>query len=244
MIYSLVIDGQEVLFQDKLDETLFSTEKSLRWGIPIMFPQAGSLTEEEMQKLGYKQPQHGIIRNASFDVIKQWEDFVILQYNRKTEPQEYKIPLDFDFQVKYTLWETKISMEFFVKNTDAQKDFAISPGLHPYFCAPDFSKANVVFLKPEIQEAFINEFHLFSQEGTIQPEIPEDSVQFAIKDIGTITLSYTKDFQNLWLRKQHDIEGVLCVEPTYGTPGNIVRNPVIIPARKDYTFGMDIEFSR
>lgn len=244
LVYSLVLGGQELLFQDKLKETLFSTEKSLRGGIPIMFPQAGSLTDWEMKQLWYQQPQHGIIRNADFTVIQKSDNSVVMKYNKNNIIDNYKIPVNFDLEVEYKLTSEKLSMFVRVENHEKQKGFAISPGFHPYFQAPNFSEKNVEFLDESIQQAFLKEFHLFSEEGTIQPKIPKDTVAFRVKDIGTITLSYSHDFARLWLRKQHDIDNFLCVEPTYGAPGNIVKHPIVIPPEEDYEFGMDISFEK
>ena len=47
ILYSLVLNWKEILFQEMLKETLFDKNKSVRWGIPLMFPNAWPLKQEK-----------------------------------------------------------------------------------------------------------------------------------------------------------------------------------------------------
>lgn len=53
-----------------LDGTLYDRSKSVRGGIPILFPNAGFLTAEEQEDSGYSLPQHGFARTNEWEITE------------------------------------------------------------------------------------------------------------------------------------------------------------------------------
>lgn len=69
IITSMRIRDMELLYQGMLDETLHDTTKNVRWGIPILFPNAGFLTDEEKEITWWNLPQHGFARTNEWSVV-------------------------------------------------------------------------------------------------------------------------------------------------------------------------------
>ena len=64
------IRDTELLYQGMLDDTLHDMTKSVRGGIPILFPNAGFLTDEQKSETWWNLPQHGFARTNEWKVIE------------------------------------------------------------------------------------------------------------------------------------------------------------------------------
>lgn len=68
IITSMKIWDTELLYQGMLEDTLHDITKSVRWGIPILFPNAGFLTDEEKGVSWWNLPQHGFARTNEWKI--------------------------------------------------------------------------------------------------------------------------------------------------------------------------------
>ena len=93
IITSIKIRDTELLYQGMLDDTLHDMTKSVRWGIPILFPNAGFLTDEQKEFTWWSLPQHGFARTNEWIVLEDsgYKDSVILR--RWIHPKDEEKPL-------------------------------------------------------------------------------------------------------------------------------------------------------
>lgn len=68
IITSIRFWDTELLYQGMLTDTLHDMTKSVRWGIPILFPNAGFLTDAEKKATWWNLPQHGFARTNAWKV--------------------------------------------------------------------------------------------------------------------------------------------------------------------------------
>lgn len=251
IITSLVLNSKEILFQEMLEETLFDSEKSVRWWIPIMFPQTGIFTEEVEQKLGYFLPQHWVARIYSWEVLEIWENFIKLKFDDKMQVSEYKIPQKFEIIAIYKLSENSLKIDFEIKNLD-EKDLKISHWFHPYFALPNWKdsifwdknisekiNSTIYFASKELtfeekiyenksfEEIILENSEIWKNDWTLSLDFPLNWFSFEVENIWKITLKTSKDLKKFWIRSAPE-KNFVCVEPAVWDVGNIAKNPEII----------------
>src|SRR5690349_16825986 len=69
IVTALRVAGRDVLFMDR--GTLLDPAKSVRGGIPILFPFAGRLANDTLLHAGTTLKQHGFARNRPWTVIER-----------------------------------------------------------------------------------------------------------------------------------------------------------------------------
>ena len=143
VITNWVSDGNEILY---FDETRFMDKtKSIRGGIPILFPICGNLnTSSSVFGNDYLQlPQHGFARDLQWQYyFNKNEKFLCLFLNSSKKTKKY-YPFDFELKIKVTLKINSLEFEITIHN---KTDFAmpINFGLHPYFNVSDFKNLEFV----------------------------------------------------------------------------------------------------
>jgi len=119
--------------------------KSIRGGIPILFPICGNLnTSSSVFGNGYLQlPQHGFARDLGWQYsFDENENFLCLFLNASKQTKKY-YPFDFELKIEVTLKINFLEFEITIHN---KTDFAmpINFGLHPYFNVSDFKNLEFV----------------------------------------------------------------------------------------------------
>ena len=143
VITNWVSDGNEILY---FDETRFMDKtKSIRGGIPILFPICGNLnTSSSVFGNGYLQlPQHGFARDSQWEYsFNENEKFLCLFLNASKKTKKY-YPFDFELKIEVILKINSLEFKISIHN---QTDFAmpINFGLHPYFNVSDFKNLEFV----------------------------------------------------------------------------------------------------
>jgi len=143
IITNWVSDGNEILY---FDETRFMDKtKSIRGGIPILFPICGNLnTSRSVFGNGYLQlPQHGFARDLQWQYsFNENEKFLCLFLNASKQNKKY-YPFDFELKIEVTLKINFLEFEITIYN---KTDFAmpINFGLHPYFNVSEFKNLEFV----------------------------------------------------------------------------------------------------
>ncbi len=143
VITNWVSDGNEILY---FDETRFMDKtKSIRGGIPILFPICGNLnTSSSVFGDGYLQlPQHGFARDLQWQYsFNENENLLCLSLNASKKTKKY-YPFDFELKIEVTLKINSLEFEITIQN---KTDFAmpINFGLHPYFNVSDFKNLEFV----------------------------------------------------------------------------------------------------
>ena len=137
VITNWVSDGQEILYFD--EKRFMDKTKSIRGGIPILFPICGNLrTSTSVFGKEYLQiTQHGFARDL------QWQFFfnenkksLCLFLNESKKTKKY-FPFDFELRIEVALKINCLEFEIKIHN---KTDFVmpINFGLHPYFNVSDF----------------------------------------------------------------------------------------------------------
>jgi len=108
------------------------------WGkkSPALFPIVGTLKNNTYfyKGVAYQLPRHGFAREKQFAVDEQTGDTVtfLLQADDSTRPV---FPFEFDFRLKYTLYENTLAVAYEVVNTGKEAMY-FSVGAHPAFALP------------------------------------------------------------------------------------------------------------
>jgi len=143
VITNWVSDGNEILYFD--EKRFMDKTKSIRGGIPILFPICGNLkTSSSVFGNGYlKLPQHGFARDLQWQYsFNKNEKFLCLFLNESKKTKKY-YPFEFELKIKVTLKINSLEFEITIHN---KTDFAmpINFGLHPYFKVSDFKNLEFV----------------------------------------------------------------------------------------------------
>ena len=143
VITNWVSDGKEILYLDK--KRFMDKTKSIRGGIPILFPICGNLnTPSSVFGKDYLQlTQHGFARDLQWQYsFNQNEQSLCLFLNESKKTKKY-YPFDFQLKIEVSLNINCLEFEITIYNkTDS--DMPINFGLHPYFNVSDFN--NLEFL--------------------------------------------------------------------------------------------------
>jgi len=137
VITNWVSDGKEILYFD--EKRFMDKTKSIRGGIPILFPICGNLsTSSSVFGKDYLQlTQHGFARDLQWKYsFNQNKQSLCLSLNESKKTKKY-YPFDFVLKIEVTLKVNCLEFEITIYNkTDS--GMPINFGLHPYFNVSDF----------------------------------------------------------------------------------------------------------
>ncbi len=156
VITNWVSDGKEILYFD--EKRFMDNTKSVRGGIPILFPICGNLnTSNSVFGKDYLQlTQHGFARDLPWQYsFNENEKSLCLFLNESKKTKKY-YPFDFEVRIEVTLKMNFLEFEITIHN---KTDIAmpINFGFHPYFNISDFKNL----------EFFDNPFNCQNQEKNI-----------------------------------------------------------------------------
>ena len=143
VITNWVSDGKEILYFD--EKRFIDKTKSIRGGIPILFPICGNLnTSSSVFGTDYLQlTQHGFARDLQWQYFFNENDkslCLILNESKKTKKY---YPFDFELTIEVTLKINCLEFEITIFNkTDIS--MPVNFGLHPYFNVSDFKNLEFI----------------------------------------------------------------------------------------------------
>jgi len=141
VITNWVSDGKEILYFD--DKRFMDKTKSIRGGIPILFPICGNLnTSSSVFGKDYLQlSQHGFARDLQWQYSFN-EKSLCLLLNESEKTKKY-YPFDFELRLEIILNINFLEFEITIFN---KTDIAmpINFGLHPYFNISDFKNLEFI----------------------------------------------------------------------------------------------------
>jgi len=143
VITNWVSDGKEILYFD--EKRFMDKTKSIRGGIPILFPICGNLnTSCSVFGKDYLQlKQHGFARDLKWQYSHdEKENSLCLFLNESKKTKKY-YPFDFELKIEVFLKVNCLEFEITVFN---KTDIAmpINFGLHPYFNISDFNNLEFI----------------------------------------------------------------------------------------------------
>ena len=222
------------------------------WGkhSPVLFPIVGTLKNNSYQYKGntYQLGRHGFARDKIFAVDAQTADTITLVlYSDEETLKVY--PFNFEFRIRYSLYEESLSTAYEVKNTGDDVMY-FSVGAHPAFKVPleddaQYTDYYLVFDKLETAPRWP-----ISPDGLIEKEpqpLLEDSNKLmlkkelfhrdalVLKQIDSSVITFKSDterhgfrfdfpgfpFLGLWAAKNADF---LCIEPWCGIADSVTSN--------------------
>jgi len=143
VITNWVSDGKEILYFD--EQRFMDKTKSIRGGIPILFPICGSLNSSSsvFGKEYLQLTQHGFARDLQWQhSLNENEKSLCLFLNESKKTKKY-YPFDFELRIEIILKINCLEFEITIFN---KTDIAmpINFGLHPYFNISDFENLEFI----------------------------------------------------------------------------------------------------
>jgi galactose mutarotase-like enzyme len=238
IVTAFVVEGTSVLFMD--ETTLLDPSKSVRGGVPLLFPIAGKPPE------GSKLKQHGFARNLEWKVTSAVADDATARIECSLESNAETLalwPFQFEATLAVSLFDRRMMLEFSFRNTGTQP-MPLHFGIHPYFVVGEKALVNVEGAEGV---AFDNVSRIDREVTQIDFAAGEVDLHFAPFDRrGTtltrgdgkrVTLSWTEQFDTLVLWTLPG-KPFVCVEPwtakgqapadLYVSPGETERLAVAV----------------
>ena len=137
VITNWVSDNNEILYFD--EKRFMDRTKSIRGGIPILFPICGSLNlSNSLFGQNYLQlPQHGFARDLQWQYSLNKKQKSLCLFLNDSEITRKYYPFDFEVRIEVTLKFNCLEFEINIHNK-TNSEMPINFGLHPYFNVSDF----------------------------------------------------------------------------------------------------------
>ncbi len=233
IITSLILNSKEILYLDR--ETFEDKEKSVRGGIPILFPNAGFVTDEMKIKDDgkfSKLKQHGFARSSEWTFEKNDTGFIETLKSNELTKRIY--PYDFQISIIGSFfYDGVFLLEQTIKNLEKIDYLLVSSGLHPYFKVQNEKKKDIKF-KFFGGEIIEREFDVWTNGGTVSFENFGFPLEIEIPDLGTLILNISKEYRKIWIWSEKG-KDFICIEPVMRDIGGIVNDPEKIKAGDTYT---------
>lgn len=225
---SMKLGGQEVLYMD--GATFEDEAKNVKGGIPVLFPNAGPLREEENPYPGLK--QHGFARTSGSWTVEAgegqgWvESFVANDETKKLFPYDFQLKMAAQLEA-----DGSVSLSQAATNLEEEKDMPLAMGLHPYFRVPSAGKGNIKFDFPggDTIEQAVDEW---SNDGTVSvdnPKLrdPDEVLRVTIPGLGTLTMDVSPEYKKIlvWSLPGRDF---VCVEPVMRDDNGLIDDPELV----------------
>lgn len=221
LITSIIIDWKELLYMN--EETLYDTSKSVRWWIPILFPNAWIINDNQ-SNFWYNLKQHWFARNLSWNYEIIWPNKFILSFESNAFTRAM---FDYDFKLE-VIWEildnNEVKIHQNIINT-GNKNLPISCWLHPYFKVPNNLKNKIEFefLDWEKIEKEIKNRWNWNKTVTKNPW----KFNIRIPETWEIQFDYSPIFEQIWIRSEQ-WKDFVCIEPIIREESSILYNPYIV----------------
>lgn len=138
MVTRFLVRGVPVVFLD--ETTLRDRGKSVRGGIPVLFPIAGKLPDNRYATAGraFTMKQHGFARDLPWTVVDEStrDGASVTLGLAASEATRAQYPFEFALRFTVRLRAEVLTVEQRIENQD-DVPMPIQPGLHPYFFVPD-----------------------------------------------------------------------------------------------------------
>ena len=238
-------NGKEYLWQGNPE---FWTGRS-----PNLFPIVGRVKEGKY-RLGEKEyaikSPHGFVRISELEVREKTENSVEFGISSSEETLA-AYPFEFDFSVKFTLEESKITVCYLIKNTD-DKTMYFSVGAHPGFNIPindgeKFEDYSIVFendCEPNeviCENCFITggkrpfalerkriiplRHNLFDNDAIILSDMQSRKLTVCSKKSeNSVTVDFADfDYLGIWHKPMTEAP-YICIEPWNGLPSEVISD--------------------
>ena len=137
VITNWVSENNEIIYLD--EKRFLDREKSIRGGIPILFPICGNLNiSNSLFGKNYLQlPQHGFARDLPWQYSLNKKEKSLCLVLQDSEITRKYYPFDFEVRIEVTLKINCLEFKIHIENK-TNSEMPINFGLHPYFNISDF----------------------------------------------------------------------------------------------------------
>lgn len=217
-----------------LPDQLFLTDEKAkrRGGCPVLFPNAGPLTEPtDFLAL----PQHGFGRNLPWTEIADNAERTVLRLETD-EGTRKQFPYDFSVELAVEAGEGLLRYEMAIANNSDRLSVPVAPGFHPYFYVP-------VDRKPDISTN-IPGFDPRDYDWKSPIAFPrQEVVEVQIPGSGRVIMRPSPDLKGIvvWSEPNRDF---VCVEPWTGGLNALLHSGerINVPPEGEVSLSLDIQF--
>ncbi|QDZ39421.1 aldose epimerase [Euhalothece natronophila Z-M001] len=222
IVTSWRIQGQEIFYMDW--DRFQDANKSVRGGIPILFPICGDLPNDcyTYQGQEYTLKRHGFARDLPWEVTAQeTENEAALTLVLKSNDQTRAIyPFDFEITFTYRLKGNTLTLDQTYRNYSSEA-MPFSTGLHPYFWLTDKEQMQLDIPATQYQDnvnqgtySYQGKFNLDQEEidAQLRP-LARQKASIALPKRGfNVNLSFSPEYTTVvfWNIKGKDFT---CLEP-------------------------------
>ena len=137
VITNWVSENNEIIYLD--EKRFLDRGKSIRGGIPILFPICGNLniSNSLFGKKYLQLPQHGFARDLPWQYSLNKKEKSLCLVLQDSEITRKYYPFDFEVRMEVTLKINCLEFKIHIKNK-TNSEMPINFGLHPYFNISDF----------------------------------------------------------------------------------------------------------
>lgn len=233
-VTSLIVAGSQVFYMNR--DTFNDPEKSVRGGIPILFPYAGRLVDELFLPKNTVGKIHGFARSMPWKIIDQAPAEIRLELLPSAETAAV-YPYDWRLEMRLHVLPRGLHQELLVENF-GDEPMPVSPGFHPYFCCPRDAKPEVrsdlAALDPaRLANELMFDFGL--------PPASHGITRFHVPKLGTLRITASPEMRHLqfWSLPGSDF---ICLEP-FSAIANTINTPQsdIVAPRSSRVFFERIE---
>ena len=213
--------GQERLYFDA--ERFADPSKSIRGGIPVLFPICGNLPGDrlEVDGVAHTLRQHGFARDLPW-TLEALDDQTGIRLRLVSTPETLKAyPFHFRVDMELRALAQALEIRTTIENHSAQP-MPFSFGLHPYFLVSDLTRTRLIGLP----DRCLN--HLEMAPAATQKQLARlaDGVDFLCQPQGPVTLVDDVSGSQLQLQHQAPLDltvvwtepprSMVCLEPWTG----------------------------
>ena len=183
MVTEWSIGDRQILYFDA--ERFTDPAKSVRGGIPILFPICGNLPNAtyEVEGQSYELAQHGFARNLPWTVRDRAvkEEGAVLELVLTSTPETLSVyPFEFELAFSYRFQGDRLHIDQSYTNK-SERRMPFSTGLHPYFYLADATAQTKSQLQLNIPaERYINQIDQTEHDytGSLDWNAPELDLAF------------------------------------------------------------------
>lgn len=234
------------------------------WGkySPILFPIVGTLKNNSyfIDQQEFKLSRHGFARDLEFKVVNQTENSILFLLKANDETLK-NYPFEFELQVKYTVCEKTLTIQYkVINNSNGKMPFSI--GAHPAFSLLDgFENYSFEFSDDEILNYHLLEnglitdqseklvlnnkqlnlkYKTFENDALVFKSLKSKSITILENSKPYIKVNF-ENFPNLGIWTVQN-SGFICIEPWFGysdtteSKGNLFEKEGIIVLDKNQQF--------
>ena len=230
LVSEWLCNGREVLYFDQ--ERYADPAKSIRGGIPVLFPICGNLPDDSLPLASgtYTLKQHGFARNLPW-TIELLDDQSGVRLSLVDTP-DTRAAYPFAFRVQMEMRPVASALEIVTTVTNTSEDggeaMPFSFGLHPYFNVTDLAQTQLEGLAPRC----LNHLEMADAETATQLSRLPEGVDFLTRPSGPVTLVDSAAGTRLQLQHHEPMDltvvwtepprPMVCLEPWTGPRQSLI----------------------